>query len=273
MIAHAIVRLYRIWHGVFHLKGAGALLTTMAPSVRDLQDYRLQLPEGQFIEVDFRDVSAMYWLNHLLGDRFEEEGLLAAIKPFLKSGDVVWDIGANSGLLSYNLSNLVELGELHLFEPNPRMSKLAAQAVSPLKHMKVHPFGLSDRNADLILTIPEGHTTMGTLNPEATERNGRECEVTCRAGDEMVFKDGMRPPRVIKIDTEGHELAVIAGLSRTIAEHRPIIFFEHISLDLEKVTSLVPADYSMFTVSDLTGELIAGYAGNRGHNSALLPSV
>ena len=271
MIDHAIVNLYRIWHGTLHLKGAGALLTRMATSVRGLQNYQLQLPEGQLLEVDFRDVSAMYWLNHLLGDKFEEEGLLAAIKPFLKSGDVVWDIGANSGLLSYNLANSVDLGELQLFEPNPRMSQLAAQAVSSFKNAKVNHFGLSDRNADLILTIPEGHTTMGTLDPEATERSGRECHVTCRAGDEMVFNDGMRPPRVIKIDTEGHELAVIAGLSQTIAVHRPVIFFEHISLDIDKVTSLVPPDYTLFTVSDLTGELITGFQGNAGHNSALVP--
>lgn len=271
MIHHALVFFYRIWHGVFHLKGAGALLTKAAASSEKLRHYPLKLAEGQTIEVDFRDVSSMYWLNSLLGDPFEEKGLLAAIKPFLKGKDVIWDIGANSGLLSYHLAKKGNPGELHLFEPNPRMSKLAAMALSAFPHARVHHYGISDRNAEFTLTIPEGHTTMGTLEPDATGRKGMKCEVTCRLGDELVFKEGFSPPQVIKIDTEGHELAVIAGLSKIIETHRPVVFFEHISLDREEVKSLVPSNYSLFTVSDSTGELVPDLDSHAGHNSVLVP--
>jgi hypothetical protein len=68
MIDHATIAFYRIWHGTLHLKGAGALLTRMASFSKGLQHYHLKLPEDNSIELDFRDVSAMYWLNHLLGD-------------------------------------------------------------------------------------------------------------------------------------------------------------------------------------------------------------
>ncbi len=271
MIDHALIKLYRLWHGALHLKGAGALLTRMAPSTKGLQNYSFRLPEGSMIEVDFRDVSAMYWLNHLLGDSFEEKGLLAAVMPFIRENDVVWDIGANSGLLSYHLAKSGAIGELHLFEPNPKMSKLASQAVSAFSNTFVHSFGISDRDANLILTIPEGHTTMATLEPENTERSGTECKVTCRAGDKLVFSEGFRPPRVIKIDTEGHEPAVFAGLAQTIATHRPVIFFEHISLDLDNVKGMVPSHYKLYTVSDATGELVASPSSDIGHNSALVP--
>jgi FkbM family methyltransferase len=243
----------------------------MAPNISGLHHYKLRLPEGQDIIVDFRDVSAMYWLNHQLNDPFEETGLLAAIRPFLSEKDIFWDIGANSGLLSYNLLKSTRCAEMHLFEPNPKMGKLAAQSLAPFENIQVHPFGFSDKSADFILTIPVGHTTMATLEPDATSRNGNECKVTCRIGDELVFNSGFRPPRVIKIDTEGHELKVISGLSRTIAEYRPIIFFEHISLNLAEVKSLVPKKYSLFTVSDSTGELVPEFNGAIGHNSVLIP--
>ncbi len=272
MLHHAIVYLYRIWHGALGLKGSGALLSKSAFSLTKLQHYILKLKEGHVIEVDFRDVSSMYWMNHLLGDPFEEKGLLTAIKPFLKGNDVIWDIGANSGLLSYHLAQWGDPGELHLFEPNPRMSSLATMALSAFAHAKVHCYGISDRNADFILTIPDGHTTMGTLEPDATGRKGTKCKVTCRLGDELVFKQGFSPPQVIKIDTEGHEQAVIAGLSRIIAEYRPVIFFEHISLDRAQVKSIVPSNYSLFTVSDATGELIPDLNGYAGHNSVLVPN-
>lgn len=273
MIHHTLVFFYRIWHGVFHFKGAGALLTRAAATLDKLQHYPLKLAEGHTIEVDFRDVSSMYWLNFLLGDPFEEKGLLAAIKPFLKGRDVIWDIGANSGLLSYHLARRENAGEMHLFEPNPRMSKLAAMALSAFPHAKVHDYGISDRNAEFTLTIPEGHTTMGTLEPDATGRKGMKCKVTCRLGDELVFKQGFNPPQVIKIDTEGHEHAVITGLSKIIETYRPVVFFEHISLDREGVKSLVPSNYSLFTVSDTTGELVPDLDSHAGHNSVLVPNA
>jgi FkbM family methyltransferase len=206
-----------------------------------------------------------------LNDRFEELGLLAAIRPFIRDKDVFWDIGANSGLLSYSLLKSSRCAEMHLFEPNPKMGKLAAQAVAPFENIQVHPFGLSDRSDDFTLTVPSGHTTMATLEPDATSRSGIEYKVTCRTGDELVFKSGFRPPRVIKIDTEGHELKVISGLSRTIAEYQPVIFFEHISLNPIDVGSLVPKNYSLFTVSDSTGELVQGTNRTLGHNSVLVP--
>lgn len=271
MIGHAVFGLYRLWHGKLHLKGAGALLTKAAASLPSLQHYSLTLPEGTRIQVDFRDVSAMYWCNHLMGDPFEEHGLVQAIHQHMESGDILWDIGANSGLLSYHIAKAGKAGEIHSFEPNPKMSRLASQAVSSFQHAVVHPFGISETDAELTLTIPHGHTTMGTLEPDSTGRSGDHCTVVCRAGDDLVFKEGFRPPRIIKIDTEGHELSVLRGLRRTIATHRPVIFLEHISLDLDEVKEVVPSSYRQFTVCDSTGELHPADAIHLGHNSALLP--
>lgn len=272
MIDHALVQFYRLWHGKLHLKGAGALLSRMAERRPALQNYQLRLPEGATIGVDFRDVSAMYWLNHLLGDHFEEKGLLTAISPFLNGTNVVWDIGANSGLLSYHLARQGKLRELHLFEPNPRMVNLATQALARFPYARIHPFGLSDRDAILTLTIPRGHTTMGTLEAKSTERSGAECEVACRKGDDLVTSGTLLPPDLIKIDTEGHELAVLAGLARTIELYRPVIFFEHISLDRKHVMDLMPVGYNLFTVCDRTGALVDSTADTGGHNSVLIPS-
>lgn len=272
MIEHATLGFYRFWHGSLRLKGAGALLTQIASHAKGLQHHSLKLPEGHRIDVDFRDVSAMYWLNHLLGDPFEERGLLKAAERFLEKGDVVWDIGANSGLLAYQIAKAGTAGELHSFEPNPLMSRLASQAVSGFKHATVHPYGLSDREAEFTLTVPSGHTTMGTLEPDSTHRSGNLCKVSCRKGDDLVFKDGFKPPRIIKIDTEGHELSVLKGLGQTISTYHPIIFFEHISLDAGSIKELIPDEYSQHIVCDSTGELHPADAVHLGHNSVLVPA-
>jgi len=273
MIDKSIIYFYRLWHGKLHLKGAGNLVTRMAKIHRGLQNYPLRLPNGSTILVDFRDVSAMYWLNHLLGDTFEERGLLLAIQRFLKNGSIVWDIGANSGLLSYHLCQIPEIDRLQLFEPNPKMSQLAGQALAHSHHATIHPFGLSDRNAVFTLTIPHGHSTMGTLEAQSTERTGRECEVACRRGDDLVFDEGFKAPHLIKIDTEGHELSVLAGLKQTIAMHKPVIFFEHLNLDLGAVMALMPPGYRIRAVSDLDGELMDSTRAETCHNSVLIPDT
>jgi FkbM family methyltransferase len=271
MIDHILVNFYRVWHGTLKKRGAGRLLSKAAPNNKGLQSYRVRLPEGHFIELDFRDVSAMYWLNHTLGDRFEERGLLTAMRRFLKPESVIWDIGANSGLLSYHLAKEQSFSELHLFEPNPRMAKLATQALSVFPKAEVLPFGLSNREGDFTLTIPDGHTTLATLEPDATHRIGTACRIHCRVGDDLVWKSRFTPPSVIKIDTEGHEPSVIAGLTKTIESHRPVIFCEHISLDTNDVLSMLPSGYRLFTVNDHTGELVEGASHEIGHNSALIP--
>ncbi len=271
MTDHLIISFYSLWHGILKRRGAGRLLSKAAPTTKGLQSYRMRLPEGHFINLDFRDVSAMYWLNHTLGDRFEERGLITAMQRFLKPESVIWDIGANSGLLSYLLAKEQPFSELHLFEPNPRMTKLASQALSAYPKASVHPFGLSNRDGEFTLTIPDGHTTMATLEPDATQRSGSPCKITCHTGDDLVWQSGFKPPTVIKIDTEGHEPAVIAGLEKTIATHRPVIFCEHISLDVHEEHSMLPSGYRLYTVSDATGELSEGTSEGLGHNSAMIP--
>lgn len=271
MIDHLIVGFYRFWHGVLHFKGAGRMLSLSAHFMSGLQKYKLRLTEQHAIEVDFRDVSGIYWLNHLLGDAYEERGLLVALSRHLDADDVFWDIGANCGLLSYKLATLCNLAEIHMFEPNPNMSGIASDAMSPFAHAKVHNFGISSSTDSFVMTVPKGHTTMGTLEPDATNRHGSTFHVDCRFGDDLVFKNGFTPPTVIKMDTEGHELKVMEGLSRTISEYLPIIYFEHISIDQRRIVEFSAGRYDLFTISDHTGELLPGIQPDAGHNAALIP--
>lgn len=63
-----------------------------------------------------------------------------------------------------------------------------------------------------------------------------------------MFSDGFRPPRLIKIDTEGDESAVFSGLAKTIATYRPVFFFEHISTALGKIKDIVSSHYQLYAI-------------------------
>lgn len=80
-------------------------------------------------------------------------------------------------------------------------------------------------------------------------------------------------PDLIKIDTEGHERQVLAGLSGTILARKPDLFFEHLGLSDEAVDRLCPAGYELFTVENESGAFSRGLNRGLGHNAAFLPSI
>ena len=269
-----LIPFYRFWHRRLGLRGAGQVVRWFAPCFESLQHYPLTLPEGQVLRLDFRDVSAWYWLNYVLGDDLEEEGLVEAVCRAIGPGDVIWDIGANCGLFSYLLARKLPTSRICFFEPNPTVYTIASAALEPFRQVRGMNIGLSQRQRDHVsLTVPAGRSTVGTLEPQASGVAGRRLDVALDAGDRLVEEGGLPPPHLIKIDTEGHESDVLAGLARTIAKHKPKIFFEHISLSDDEVKKLAPPGYRLGTVSDRTGEVAAIFDRSVGHNSALWPET
>jgi len=272
MLAQLLIKFYSLWHGHFHFKGAGFLLKQALPLSPTLSHCPLILPQGQTVTVDFNDVAAFYWLNHLLGDRFEEEGLLRALRGFVKPGSVIWDVGANCGLFSYVLTQKTAASKVIFFEPNPALFRIAEEALEPFQSARGFPYALSDHEGTSLLTVPHGGSTMATLEARRTNRSGIEFEIQCRTGDQLIAAGLLDPPHIIKVDTEGHEAAVLQGLERTIQAHQPIIFVEHISLTDSELTAMCPANYTICAVSDEDGSLTARPDRTKGHNSAFIPT-
>ena len=271
MISALLIHFYKFWHGRLHLKGAGLLLLWARSILPGLSFIKLRLQEGHILELDFHDVSAMYWLNHTLGDRFEEEGLLTAVLSEIREGSVVWDVGANCGLFSYRLAQNTKAKQIIFFEPNQAMFQLAKTATTPHSKVQGFPYALSDQSGFGTLVVPHGGSTTATMEADRTNRSGISTQIECRRGDELVETGLLKAPHIIKIDTEGHEIAVISGLKNIITRHRPIIFFEHISLSDSEVLRLTPQQYTIYSVSDRDGSLSEGFCRHRGHNSALVP--
>ncbi len=272
LVAHFIIGFYRLWHGRLHLKGAGGLIRWAAPYTHGLQKFPLNLPEGQTVTVDFRDPAAFFWLNHLMGDRFQEDGLLDAIQSLANADAVIWDVGANSGVLSYRLAVWArnQRIRLHSFEPNPTVFSMACAALAPFPAVHVHNCALSDSNTVLTLNIPREGSACASLEAAATEPN-RRVDVRCQRGDSLAEEDGIPMPDIIKIDTEGHELKVIAGLPKIIAEKKPLIFFENLSLTDEAILANTPAGYELYSVGNENGELRPGIHRTLGHNCLFAP--
>jgi len=238
-----------------------------------LQRFPLQLPEGQTVHLDFRDISAWYWLNHILGEKAEEAGLVEAVCEISKPGEVIWDVGANCGFFSYLVARRLPNCRLFFFEPNRFAFEIASAALRPFPHVSGMNIGLSLRKRDDgTLTIPAGESTLGSIQPKVPGRKNQTLPVLLDAGDRLVEEAGLPAPHVIKIDTEGHEAEVLAGLGRTILQHKTKVFFEHLGLTDQQVKNLLPPGYELFSISNLTGEIRRGLDRSVGHNLAIFPA-
>jgi FkbM family methyltransferase len=144
---------------------------------------------------------------------------------FRKSpGKVSLDIGSNIGNHAIYLHDCFQ--SIHCFDPNPVVVQRLRDNISlnPIGNIHVHAVGLSDRTDALEFEIDRFDLGSSHFVEKAAEGT---ISLPVVIGDEYVENLKLSKIDFIKIDVEGHEPHVFAGLARTIARHRPIVAFEH----------------------------------------------
>lgn len=156
---------------------------------------------------------------------------LAAIRPFVQPGDVVFDIGANAGAIAVELARLVGPdGRVFAFEPIPDTHDVLADAVrlAGLANVKTFPLGIGDRTDRVAFTIPEaaGFAGFYQAHVASEKESGPRLMVQLETLDDLLARGEVLAPRFVKCDVEGHELAVLRGAEHLVREHRPNWYLE-----------------------------------------------
>jgi FkbM family methyltransferase len=143
---------------------------------------------------------------------------------------LILDVGANVGFFSLLFARIFPQCQVHAFEPNPfAFDRLQKNLMAnPKLKERIAPF-------DFALGAAEKRAVLTTLPGAAGHAWGRigvspgagmvTYDVAETSLDRLYGSDSL-PVRLIKIDVEGFELAVLEGASRLIAEFRPVIVFE-----------------------------------------------
>jgi FkbM family methyltransferase len=148
-------------------------------------------------------------------------------RKVVQAGDTVLDVGANNGEHTRTLAALVgPSGTVHAFEPNAFFTS-SLEAIG--KNVTVWQIALYNTTGDGTLYIPIGLEGWASLNDRRTLFKGREFnvrQIKTYALDEL---PGFSPVQIkmVKIDSEETEEAVLAGMSKVLQTHRPIIVFEN----------------------------------------------
>jgi FkbM family methyltransferase len=151
-----------------------------------------------------------------------EAGTRRVLQALAQPGMTVADVGANVGLLTLALARAVgSQGRVHAFEPEPgpraQLEKMAH--LNGLSWTEVHPEAAGRAAGRLALHLSPiiGHSSLYELPPEEAP-GARTLDVSVVTLDAAVAQ----PLDLAKIDVEGAELDVLAGMGRHLAPGRDI---------------------------------------------------
>ena len=267
--SNLLVSFYRIWHGKFHLKGAGYLLRRASGILPALRHYPLFVPIIGYVPIDISDDSGMAWLNQSLGEDGQEEGLLKCAKKYVPSPKCIWDVGANGGNFGTQiLQAYPNMERLYLFEPNPAMHEMLETVEKSRPGIALCLFALSDTNGKATLSFDSGTSSMASLLGSS---KGSQIDVDVKTGDGFLSQNPDAIPDLIIIDVEGAEKNVLSGMQDLLNRHKPVVIFEQIFFDPAILDTVMPGGYTRFTIDDRTGKLIQGFNLKAGHNGIFLP--
>jgi FkbM family methyltransferase len=163
-------------------------------------------------------------LQLLIGRPFETRQITRLAQLCLDRGATrFFDIGANFGLYSVLLPRMAPvIGRVDAFEPvsGTRWRLAANLGLNGMERkVHVHAVALSDRTGTAEIAIDPGSTGVSTLSPSPDELEHRAFSRSERV--ELcpfdAYLPGLEGRLAFKIDVEGHELAVLGGLSETLS--------------------------------------------------------
>jgi len=173
---------------------------------------------GEKITVNFPAYRSVY--HHGLIDGYE-----LPVEDFfvreLKDNDTFFDIGANIGFYTLLASALAK--NVHSFEPTPRTYGILVANVSSKNNVTLVNKACMDKGGSL--TISDfGVTNAGSNTVKAVD-GATTISIEATTID-LYCEEHHIIPSVMKIDVEGAESRVIAGATRTLATHRPLLVIE-----------------------------------------------
>ena len=160
------------------------------------------------------------------------------------------DVGANIGFFTLVVARRAERGRVWSVEPDDRNVRLlrASVALNGFEgRVEVHHLAASDADGEVFFSTLGYESLIGsrfTAKDEATllarslAGAARPTKVPARRVDDLV---GEARVDVVKIDVEGHEPAVLAGMTGVLRRQRPLVFAEFAPGTIRHISGTDPA--------------------------------
>ncbi len=181
---------------------------------------------GFLYECDCRD-SVAREVCYTGGYEPQETALAAGL---LRRGDVFVDVGANWGYFSLAAAHWVgRSGRVIAFEPEPRLHRMLAAnlAVNALTHVVAHRTAVAEGAGRLAFAAFRPDDGNWGISRAVAAGVATDFDADATSLDAALDAEGVERVRLVKIDVEGGEAAVLTGMQRGLAAGR----YRHILLE------------------------------------------
>lgn len=252
--------------------GYWRLIRYAANKDSSLWDYpiRLEFCRGSSLRADLRE--SVYTGLYRFGYIPHQYGLDKLFMRVLRTGDIVFDIGANIGYTSILFSTIVgDDGKVIACEPVKKSFELLQRALREKNNVVCLNVAASDQLGEVTIFVPKSLDLASCLPVVGAEN----VKVKTETVDSIA--DVYGTPDFVKIDVEGYEVNVFRGMSKIVShDHRPIIIFEALSADAvrECVTVLDELSinsYAYYRVG-VDGDILKDYSAAGTNDYLALPA-
>lgn len=195
-------------------------------------------------------------------DGYWEIWLTQFLAQRLKPGMTVIDVGANFGYYTLLMGEAVgAAGHVLAVEPNPEAAALLQQTVNLAGHAsrtRLMPQALGASAGSAWLYAPDGEPKNAGLVGQPDLPGGTTVEVPTVPLDDLAL--GYPRVDLVKIDAEGGEQGIVAGMQQLIARDRPLIVLEFNAARYADPAALLDsllAHYGTAVELQPTGDIVA----------------
>jgi FkbM family methyltransferase len=218
----------------------------------------------------FGDPEDVYFSNTLKDRAILEDSTLAICVERTRHDDIIFDVGANLGIMTVALANIAQQGQIYAVEPSPHNVESLRQTIAHnhLANVTILPIALGAKEQRVAFRQMRGFGAGSfAIDPKVKDPAIPDTdllEVNCDALDNVVRALTLERLDGIKLDVEGFELEVLKGAQKTLARFKPWCVVEFNSWVLMRFHRVLPQDaldaiYSAFKkvyrIDRMTAEL------------------
>jgi FkbM family methyltransferase len=172
---------------------------------------------------------------------------LSILRKLAASSQIIFDVGADIGLVSLYIADANPAARIFSFEPSKHSFPVLLETIKKNNNHSITPLNsaVGAKDSSEVFYYSPTNSVVSSLKP----RDGfipYTIEVTTI--ESFCVKHDIKKIDLIKIDVEGFEADVIAGLG-DISRSRPIIHAEVLNESYgAKIAPVLPADYCYFRI-------------------------
>jgi len=162
------------------------------------------------------------------------------VRKYLKEASTFVDVGAHYGYYSLLAGNRFGAGKIIAIEAVKETYEILKKNIelNGIQGAELYNFAASDKKETKIFNVTEASDSCGFYEHPLTDTKGT-FEVEALPLDDVLSS---RKVDFIKIDVEGHEIPVLAGLIRTIKNNDDLVMLVELTPELQKNAGYRPVD-------------------------------